>query len=44
MELPGEFDHPALKTAIGTVFSYSVILVVMTTLLFLIPFLLFSAL
>jgi hypothetical protein len=44
MELPGKLDHPALKTAIGTVFGYGVILVVMTTLLFLIPFLFFSAL
>lgn len=42
MELPGEFDHPALRTAIGTIFSYGLILVVMTLLLFVVPFLLFS--
>jgi len=42
MELPGQFDHPALRTAIGTVVSYGLILVVMTLLLFVLPFLLFS--
>jgi len=42
MDLPGQFDHPALRTAIGTIFSYGLILIVMTLLLFIVPFLLFS--
>jgi len=44
MELPGQFDHPALRTAIGTVFTYGLILLVMTALLFGVPYLFFLAL
>lgn len=44
MELPGQFDHPALRTVIGTVFSYGLILVVMTLLIFVIPYLVFLSL
>jgi len=44
MELPGEFDHPALLTAAGTVFSYGLILLVMTILIFGIPYLFFLTL
>jgi len=42
MDLPGEFDHPALRTAIGTIFGYGLILLVMTLLLFGIPYLVFA--
>jgi len=42
MELPAPFDHPAFSTAVGTVVGYGVILAVMTTLLFLVPFFFFS--
>jgi hypothetical protein len=41
MEPPGQLDHPALWTAIGTIFSYGLILVVMTLLIFVIPYLIF---
>lgn len=40
----GEFDHPAWLAAIGTFVGYGVILVVMTIVLFLIPYLIFWAL
>lgn len=42
MELPGQFDHPSFVTAIGTVTGYLLILLVMTVLLFGIPFAAFS--
>jgi len=40
----GDFDHPAWLTAAGTVGGYAVILVVMTILLFLVPYLFFTTL
>lgn len=43
-KLPGEFDHPSWLTAVGTFVGYGVILVVMTVVLFLIPYLIFMAL
>ena len=39
-----QFDHPAWLTAAGTAGGYVVLLVVMTILLFGIPYLLFSTL
>jgi len=42
MDLPGGFDHPAFLTAVGTAFSYGLVLLVMTILLFGVPYLLFS--
>lgn len=39
-----QFDHPAWLTAAGTVGGYAVILAVMTLLLFLVPYLIFTAL
>ena len=44
MALPGQFEHPAWKTAIGTFVTYAVIVAIMTVLLFGIPYLLFSTL
>jgi hypothetical protein len=44
MQVPGQFDHPAWKTAISTVVTYSIILLIMTALLFGVPYLFFSAL
>lgn len=44
MNAPGEFDHASLQTAISTFVGYGVILVVMTIVLFLIPYLIFAAL
>jgi len=43
MELPGKFDHPALLTAFGTIISYGLILLVMTLLIFVVPYLVFAA-
>jgi hypothetical protein len=43
MELPGRFGHPAWTTAIGTILSYGAILLAMFVVLFVIPFLLLSA-
>jgi hypothetical protein len=41
MNLPADLDHPAWLTAASTVGSYLLILVVMTALLFGVPYLLF---
>ena len=41
---PGGFDHPSWLTIAGTLGGYIAILVGMTVVLFLIPFLLFLAL
>lgn len=38
-----QFDHPAFRTAAGTLAGYGVILLVMTVLLFLIPYAIFVA-
>ncbi|WP_266077282.1 hypothetical protein [Haladaptatus caseinilyticus] len=43
MNLPADFDHPAWLTAASTIASYLLILVVMTVLLFGVPYLIFSA-
>lgn len=40
----GEFDHPSWLTAVGTFVGYGVILLAMTIVLFLIPYLIFAAL
>jgi hypothetical protein len=40
MELPGEFDHPAWVTAIGTVIGWGLVLAVVTLVLFVLPYLL----
>lgn len=42
--LPAEFDHPAWTTGVATLLGYGVILAVMTALLFVVPWLLFSTL
>jgi hypothetical protein len=39
-----QFDHPTWFTAAGTLVSYTVILVAMFVLLFVIPYLVFTAL
>lgn len=39
-----QFDHPTWFTAAGTFVSYAVILVVMFVLLFVVPYLVFTAL
>jgi len=44
MELLREFDHPSFFAAVATVSGYLLILAVMTALLFVVPFLIFSAL
>jgi hypothetical protein len=41
---PSRFDHPAFRTAAGMLAGYSIILLVMTVLLFLIPYAIFVAL
>ena len=38
MNLPADFDHPSWLTALGTIVGYGLILVVMTVLLFLVPY------
>lgn len=43
-KLPGRFGHESWLTALGTVFGYGVILVVMTLVLFALPYLLFLVL
>lgn len=43
MELTDQFDHPAWLTAGGTLVGYGLILVVMFALLFVLPFLVYSA-
>ena len=43
-KLVGKYDHPSWLTAIGTFVGYGVILLVMTVVLFLLPYLIFAAL
>jgi hypothetical protein len=43
-KLPGGFDHPSWLTAVGTFVGYGAILLLMTVVLFLIPYLIFVAL
>lgn len=42
--LPGGNDHPSWVTAVGTLVSYGLILVAMFVALFVVPYLLFTAL
>ena len=44
MSALSEYDHPAWLTIAGTVAGYGVILLAMTVVLFVIPYLLFTAL
>ena len=44
MSALSEYDHPAWLTIAGTLAGYGVILLVMTVVLFLIPYLIFTAL
>ncbi len=44
MEFLSEFKHPAWVTAIGMASGYAVLLLLMTVLLFIIPYLIFTAL
>jgi hypothetical protein len=44
MSALSEYDHPAWLTIAGTFVGYGVILVAMTVVLFLIPYLIFTAL
>ncbi len=44
LELPGGRDHPAWLTVLGTFLSYGVILAVILALMFVVPYLAFSAL
>ena len=41
-ESDGRFDHPSFVTALSTAVAYVLILVVMTAVLFILPYLLFS--
>ncbi|MFC7073478.1 hypothetical protein ACFQJ7_00280 [Halovenus rubra] len=41
MNLPAQLDHPSFATAVGTIAGYLLILSVMTTLIFLVPYALF---
>ncbi len=38
-----ELDHPAFRTAAGTLAGYGLLLLVMTLLLFLVPYAIFTA-
>lgn len=42
MELPNELTHPAFFTGVGAVVGYGIILLVLTIIVFGLPFLLFS--
>ena len=42
--LPGRFDHPSWLTAVGTLVAYGLILVLLTVVLFAIPYLIFLVL
>lgn len=42
MELPGEIEHPAFLTGVATIVGYSLILGVLTAVIFGIPYLIFS--
>ncbi|EMA52731.1 MULTISPECIES: hypothetical protein [Halococcus] len=41
--LPGGVDHPSWRTVLGTFVGYGAILLVMTVLLFAVPYLVFTA-
>lgn len=38
-----KIDHPAFRTALGTLAGYSIVLLVMTLVLFLIPYAIFAS-
>lgn len=42
--LPGRFDHPSWLTAAGTLVAYGLILLLLTVVLFAIPYLIFLVL
>ena len=44
MALADDFKHPAFLTGVGTIIGYSLILLVLTAVVFGIPFLIFSLL
>lgn len=44
MELPTEFSHPAFFTGVGAILGYGMILLVLTAVVFGIPYLLISLL
>ncbi|MFC6732126.1 MULTISPECIES: hypothetical protein [unclassified Haladaptatus] len=44
MNLPAQFDHASFTAALGTFLSYGILLVVMTVVLFGLPYLAFLAL
>jgi len=44
MALADDLNHPAFLTGVGTIIGYSIILLVLTTVVFGIPFLIFSLL
>ena len=44
MNLPADFDHPSWLTAFGTLVGYGAILVAMFVALFLVPYVIFTAL
>ena len=41
-ESDGRFDHPSFVTALSTAVAYALLLVAMTVVLFILPYLLFS--
>lgn len=43
VDLPGDFDHPAWLTAASTVVAYGLVLLLLFVLLFVLPFLVFTA-
>ena len=43
-DIRSQLSHPAFRTAIGTVIAYGVILLVLTVILFLVPYAIFSVL
>ncbi|EMA38885.1 hypothetical protein [Halococcus hamelinensis] len=42
--LPGRFDHPSWLTAVGTLVAYGIILLLLTVVLFVVPYLVFLVL
>lgn len=44
MELPVDINHPAFLTGVGTIVGYGLMLIVLTAVVFGIPFLIFSLL
>jgi hypothetical protein len=44
MDLPGHFDHPAWTTGLATALGYVIVLAVLFLALFVVPYLVFTAL